>query len=73
VAALEVTVAEKLELEFTISPDGEVTVKTRGLKGETCVQETKALEERLGVVKAREKTAEWYQRAGAVTGAVKRR
>jgi hypothetical protein len=67
-----VIVAEKLEIEITIRPDGEVLLETRGLKGEACLEETKALEGSLGRVRSRTKTGEWYQRASAST-TVKRR
>jgi hypothetical protein len=72
VAALEVTVAERLEIEFTISPLGEVTLETHGLKGEDCLEETKALEARLGEVRRRTKTGEFWQRAAGTSGTVKR-
>jgi hypothetical protein len=69
---VEVTVADRLEIEITIAPDGDVRLETHGLKGEACLEETKALEGRLGRVKSRTRTGEYYQRAGATT-AVKRR
>lgn len=65
--------AEKLEIEVEISPEGEVRLETHGLKGEACLDETKALEARLGRVKARSRTGEFWQRATAVLGSVKRR
>jgi DUF2997 family protein len=53
-------VADKTELEITIGPDGAVRIETHGLKGQTCLAETKALEEALGRVTRREKTREFY-------------
>lgn len=61
--------AERAEIEVTISPAGEVTLETHGLRGEACLEETKALEAALGRVKARARTAEFWQKAGAGTAA----
>lgn len=58
--------AERLEIEVVIGPDGEVKLTTRGLKGQACLEETRSLEAALGKVKARAKTPEFYQ--GAATG-----
>lgn len=66
------TLADKVELEVTISPEGEVTVETRGLLGEACLEETKGLEAALGRVKARKRTAEYWQKAGAASVAARR-
>ena len=60
--------ADKVELEVTISPDGTVRLVTHGLKGQQCIAETEALEKLLGKVVHREKTSEYYQNvAGAKT------
>jgi Protein of unknown function (DUF2997) len=61
-------VAEKIEIELHFTPDGQVRLETRGLKGKTCVTETEALEKALGRVEARTKTSEYYQQAAAVKG-----
>jgi hypothetical protein len=53
--------AEKAEIEVVISPDGEVRLETRGLRGQACVAETKDLLPALGRVLHREKTREYYQ------------
>jgi len=58
-------VAEKLEIVVTIAPDGTVRLETHGLKGQSCVAETEALEKALGAVKSRTRTAEWWQRGTA--------
>ncbi len=60
--------ADKIELEVLISPEGEVSITTHGLKGETCLAETKDVEKALGKVKAREKTREAFEKAGATVG-----
>lgn len=65
--------AEKNEITVTIAPDGSVQLETRGLVGETCLDETKDLERALGHVKSRAKTSEYYVQRGTVSGTVKRR
>jgi hypothetical protein len=63
-------VADKLEIEVVITPEGEVRLTTHGLKGQSCLSETEALEKALGRVVQREKTSEFYQQdAGARVGA----
>jgi hypothetical protein len=56
--------AEKVQLEIAIDPDGNVRIETTGLKGESCLAETESLEKALGEVRARAKTSEFYA-AGA--------
>ena len=54
--------AEKKELEITIGPDGEVTVRVKCIKGQSCVDETRFLEQALGgAVESRELTDEYYE------------
>ena len=60
--------AEKIEIELLFTPDGEVRLKTRGLKGKTCMEETEALERAVGTVKEREKTSEYYQQPVTTKG-----
>ena len=60
--------AEKIEIELTFTPEGEVRIETHGLKGKTCVNETEALERALGTVKEREKTSEYYQQPTTAKG-----
>jgi hypothetical protein len=60
--------ADKVEIEVTLRPDGTVQITTHGLKGQKCVSETAALEQALGRVLKREKTGEYWQQAtGAKT------
>jgi len=66
-------VADQLEIQVTISPSGEVTLETRGLKGTECLAETKGLEEKLGRVAARTKTAEYWQQAATTSVTARRR
>jgi hypothetical protein len=64
--------AERVEIELVFTPDGEVHLETRGLKGQSCLAETESLEKVLGRVKSRVKTSEFYQQATGVQGTVKR-
>jgi hypothetical protein len=66
-------VADKSELEITIGADGVVRVVTHGLKGQTCMTETKDLEVSLGTVRTREKTREFHEQKERGTTGVKTR
>lgn len=63
--------ADKIEIELLFTPDGEVRIETRGLKGKTCMDETEALERAVGTVKEREKTSEFYQQPAAAKGSTR--
>ena len=60
--------ADKIEIELLFTPDGQVRLETRGLKGKTCLEETEALEKALGQVEGRTRTSEFYQQPVAVKG-----
>ena len=49
------------EIKLKIMPDGEVKVEVRGVKGAECMELTEFLENGLGLVVKREKTAEYNQ------------
>jgi hypothetical protein len=66
-------VADRVEIELTFTPDGEVRLETHGLKGQACLSETETLEKVLGRVTSRSRTGEFYQQATRVSGTVKRR
>ncbi len=52
----------KQDIEITISPTGEVSFVVKGIKGASCIDETRFLEEALGGnVSERERTAEYYE------------
>lgn len=51
------------EIEFIIKPDGEVEERVRGVKGHGCESLTKGIEERLGEIKGREHTGEYYEQS----------
>jgi hypothetical protein len=60
--------ADRIEIELLFTPDGQVRLETRGLKGKTCVEETAALEKAIGKVERRTRTAEFYQQPAAAKG-----
>jgi hypothetical protein len=47
-------------IEVTVSPQGEVTVQTRGYVGGECLRASQFLEQALGVTTTDHKTAEYY-------------
>ncbi len=52
----------KQDIEIKISPTGEVSFTIKGVKGSSCLSETKFLEEALGgEVLEHEKTSEYYE------------
>ena len=51
----------KKTIEITIGPDGQISVETSGFKGTFCHKATKAMEEALGEVQSRKRTAEFFQ------------
>lgn len=65
--------ADKAEIEVLIGADGTVTIKTHGLRGEACVEETKSLEQAVGKVQRREKTGEYYEQTSKAGTGVKNR
>ena len=65
--------AEKAEIEVVIGPDGTVTIKTHGLRGEACIEETKSLEQAVGKVQRREKTREYYEQATSTKTGIRNR
>jgi hypothetical protein len=59
--------AQKKELHISISPTGEVSVTVKCVAGQSCVDETKFLEDALGnTIESREMTSDYYQQP--VTG-----
>jgi hypothetical protein len=54
----------KQDIEITISPTGEVAFVVKGVKGASCLDETKFLEDALGGgVLDRQKTSEYYEQS----------
>jgi hypothetical protein len=48
-------------IEVLVSPQGEVTVQTKGYAGADCLQASKFLEQALGLAVKEHKTSEFYQ------------
>ena len=55
--------ADQIKLDFTISPNGEITISVRGAKGKACLKETRPFEEGLsgGKIESRTLTNEYYE------------
>ena len=53
--------ADKQKMQITILPNGEVTIKVLCVPGPSCEAVSAALEESLGKVKGKERTAEYYE------------
>jgi flagellar hook-basal body complex protein FliE len=51
----------KKEMEISISPEGEITIHVKGVKGKKCLDFSKFLEGAMGEVVEREKTSEFYE------------
>jgi len=49
------------ELEIEISPNGKVTMRTRGIKGPVCMDYADLLAQIVGREESREKTGEFYE------------
>jgi hypothetical protein len=53
--------SQKKELHIEISPSGEVSVTVKCIAGQSCVDETKFLEDALGnTISSRELTSDFY-------------
>ena len=48
-------------IEVIVSPQGELTVQTKGYLGSECLQASKFLEQTLGVATTDHKTGDYYQ------------
>ena len=54
----------KQDIEIVITPKGEVTFQVKGVKGASCIDETKFLEAALGgEVIDQQKTGEYYEQS----------
>ena len=53
--------ADKQKMEITIKPDGSVDIKVVCVPGPSCELVSKALEDSLGAVKGKERTAEYFE------------
>ncbi len=58
----------KQDIEITISPSGQVSFTIKGVKGASCMDETKFLEQALGgEVLEQQKTGEYYEQSEGYT------
>jgi len=56
--------SRKQDIEIVINPKGEVTFQVKGVKGGSCMDETKFLEQALGgEVIDQQKTSEFYEQS----------
>lgn len=60
----------KEELEIEISPSGEVTVRTIGIKGARCLESAEFVARIIGREQSRELTSEYYEAEGHVEGQI---
>jgi hypothetical protein len=58
------------EFEIEISPTGKVTVRTRGVKGERCLDYAELFAQIIGKEESLEKTSEYYETEQEVRGRV---
>jgi hypothetical protein len=49
------------EIEIEISPSGQVTVRTKGIKGERCLKVAESFVQLLGREESRQLTSEYYE------------
>jgi len=60
-------VGNSKEVEVSIAPDGTVHVDVKGVKGKSCVDLVKFLEESLGEPSDRKLKPDYYERDGYIT------
>lgn len=63
-------VGGKKELEITIGPDGVVHVDVKGVKGKSCADLVKFLEESLGETKDKKLKPDYYERDGYISDSI---
>lgn len=63
-------VGGKKEIAITINPDGSVQVETVGVKGKSCVDMVKFLEESLGQATNKKLKPDYYEREGYITDSI---
>lgn len=60
--------AVKFEMIIVVKPDGEIELKTVGMKGEECDEELKPLEKALGGFKEKTYTSERHEKPTKTKG-----
>lgn len=56
------------EFEITIMPDGDVKLKTRGVKGKSCLEYARLFAKAVGRIQSQEITPEYYEPEAEVEG-----
>ena len=57
--------ATKHEIEVVISPDGQVKLDVKGMKGPSCLPGVKKLADAVGELKSQDLTSEFYEKPSA--------
>ena len=52
---------QKTEIEITIDKEGNISYEVKGIKGKSCIEATKFLDESLGEVVERKHSREFYE------------
>jgi hypothetical protein len=55
--------ATKQEIEVLITPEGEVKLEVKGIKGHACLPIVKKLADLLGLLKSQDLTSEYYEQS----------
>lgn len=53
--------AQREEIEITITPEGKVVARTRGMKGSSCLAAAELLQQLVGPMESKELTSEYYE------------
>jgi len=59
------------EITVMVTPDGRATVTVKGVGGQRCEELTAELELALGIVRERQRTAEYYQMQHITTTSIR--
>lgn len=65
--------AQREEIEITITPEGKVVARTRGMKGQSCLAAAELLQQLIGPVESKELTSEYYEAQTSVQVGVETR
>lgn len=58
---------QKHDLEIIISPDGQLKVEVKGMKGPACLASLKALADKVGTMTSHDLHAEYYEKPSTGT------
>jgi Protein of unknown function (DUF2997) len=54
------------EIEIEIGPTGQVTVRTKGIKGPRCIDVAETIAKIVGQIESRHLTCEYYEASGEI-------